>query len=86
MRTTAWAAMPSSVPVKPRPSSVVALTLMAVTGTPMTRERFWRIWGIWGMSLGFWARMVMSAFSTRQPFWAKRSMTFPRRTRLSAPL
>lgn len=42
-RTTLWAAMPCSCPVKPRPSSVVAFTLMALTGTPMARERFCRI-------------------------------------------
>ncbi len=38
-----WAAMPSRVPVKPSPSSVVALTLTQEMGTPNTRARLSRM-------------------------------------------
>ncbi len=42
-RHTAWAAMPSPEPVKPRPSSVVALTLTLPAGMPQTAAIFLRI-------------------------------------------
>ena len=42
-RATAWAAMPSPVPVKPRPSSVVAFTLTFVTEIPRSAAIFVRM-------------------------------------------
>ena len=46
MRATAWAAMPSPSPVKPKCSSVVALTLTASTGIPKASASFWRMAGM----------------------------------------
>ena len=46
MRATAWAAMPSPSPVKPRCSSVVALTLTASTCSPKAAASFSRMTGI----------------------------------------
>lgn len=39
-RATAWAAMPEPSPVKPRPSSVVALTLICSASTPSAAAMF----------------------------------------------
>ena len=52
MRHTAWAAMPSPVPVKPSPSSVVALTLTASISTPHAEAIFPRMVSIYGRSFG----------------------------------
>ena len=43
---TAWAAMPSPAPVKPRCSSVVAFTLTQPTSSPSAAAMFWRISGM----------------------------------------
>ncbi len=46
IRHTAWAAMPSPLPVKPRPSSVVAFTLTASAEMPSALAMFSRIAGM----------------------------------------
>ena len=53
IRATAWAAMPSPSPVKPRCSSVVAFTLTASTGRPKAAARLARMAGIWPWLIGF---------------------------------
>ena len=45
-RHTAWQAMPSLRPVKPRPSSVVAFTFTRSVGTSRSAARFWIICGM----------------------------------------
>ena len=45
-RQTAWAAMPSPLPVKPRPSSVVAFTLTWEAAIPQAFASYSRICGI----------------------------------------
>ena len=43
---TAWAAMPEPSPVKPRPSSVVALTLTRSASIPRAAAMFSAIWAL----------------------------------------
>ena len=77
--------MPSSRPVKPRRSSVVALTLTWESSRCSVRAIFSRIFAMCGASFGFWAITVASIFSMAYPFWFKSSPTWARSCRLSAP-
>ena len=77
--------MPSPLPVKPRPSSVVAFTLTWERDTPQALARFSRIWGMKGASLGRWAMRVASMLPMENPFSPSRAQTRSSSTRLSAP-
>ena len=85
IRTTACAAMPSRAPVKPRPSSVVALTLTRSTSTSMHCARFRRICAMCGASFGAWASTVQSRLPTMYPAACRRAVTARSSARLSAP-
>ena len=77
--------MPSPLPVKPRPSSVVALTLTWETSTPQALAKFSRIEAIWGESLGRWAVTVASILLMVHPSRRSRAHTCASSCRLSAP-
>src|SRR5690606_34715394 len=82
---TAWAAMPSPRPVKPRRSLVVALTLTAPTPTSRSAATWVRIASRCGASLGASQTTTLSTLETRQPCWRSSASTWRSIIRLSAP-
>ena len=77
--------MPSSLPVKPRCSSVVALTFTCDSSSPSVFAIFSLICGICSASLGFCAITVASIFSITYPSPCNSSPTCASSFRLSAP-
>ena len=69
-KATACTAMPSSRPVKPSRSVVVALTLTWSTATPRSSAINPRMVSMCGAIFGAWATMVASTLPTFQPFSA----------------
>ena len=85
IRQTAWAAIPSPEPVKPRRSSVVALTLMFPRPVCSAPAIFRRICSICGASFGRWAMMVASRLPRRYPAPSSLRLTSRSSSMLSAP-
>ena len=77
--------MPWPAPVKPRPSSVVALTLTDAAGMASAAARRSAICGRYAASFGRWAMIVASMFPTAQPAAASSSDTRASRRRLEIP-
>ena len=74
--TTAYAEMPSSRPVKPNFSVVVALMEMSSVSIPITSANTCCICGIWFFNFGRSAHTVASIFPIVYPFVAIRATVF----------
>lgn len=76
--------MPSSRPMGPRPSFVVALTLIWSVAMARWWAKLFRISPMWGLSFGRSATTTTSTLITSQPNPRTRAITWWRRSRLSA--
>ena len=86
MSAVAMAPIPSSRPIKPIRSEVVALMLTWSEEIPMALPNVPLIVCKWLKNWGSWAIIVASTFDVFQPFWHRMSMVFCRSVRLDISL